>query len=121
MGPGATMDYVKKVSPAIPTLRQVQRHMENQFKTCTRGARHGIPDKEQDVATLAAQYTKSQLHTYKAGRRVKVVGDKAADFITAGLIGLEKSNTVTEWFTRRSHARSTVEDWGPEDFIEPLL
>ncbi|KAJ7351619.1 hypothetical protein DFH08DRAFT_935182 [Mycena albidolilacea] len=28
MGPGATMDYMGKVSPAIPALRKVQRHME---------------------------------------------------------------------------------------------
>ncbi|KAJ6623816.1 hypothetical protein B0H10DRAFT_1678621, partial [Mycena sp. CBHHK59/15] len=40
MGPGATMEYMGKVSPAIPALRKVQRHMEHQFKTTARGARH---------------------------------------------------------------------------------
>ncbi|KAJ6610270.1 hypothetical protein B0H10DRAFT_1811955, partial [Mycena sp. CBHHK59/15] len=28
MGPSATMEYMGKVSPAIPALRKVQRHME---------------------------------------------------------------------------------------------
>lgn len=109
------MEYLKKVSPAIPTLRKVQRHMEDQFKTCVRGAYHGIPDKEKDVATLAAQYTKSQLHTYKCGRKIKVASDRAMDVITTGAVSLEKSDTVSDWFTRRSHPRSTFEDWGPEE------
>jgi hypothetical protein len=44
------MEHMGKISPAIPALRKVQRHMEKQFKTVTRGARHGVPDKEKDVA-----------------------------------------------------------------------
>ncbi|KAJ7930381.1 hypothetical protein B0H13DRAFT_2228277 [Mycena leptocephala] len=59
MGPGATMEYMGKVSPAIPALQKVQRHMERQFRTTACGARHGVPDKEKDVAKLASHYTTS--------------------------------------------------------------
>ena len=115
MGPGATMEYMQKVSPAIPTLRKVQRHMEQQFQTVARGARHGVPDKEADVATLAAQYAKSELHTYKPGRKIKGGSDKATDVITAGANNLERLQTINDWFARRSHERSTTEEWNGED------
>jgi hypothetical protein len=49
MGPGVKMAYMHKISPAIPTLQAIQRHMEDQFKTVARGACHGVPDKEKDV------------------------------------------------------------------------
>ncbi|KAJ6520978.1 hypothetical protein DFH09DRAFT_1331466 [Mycena vulgaris] len=39
-GPGATTEGMGKISPVILALRKVQRHMEQQFKTNTRGARH---------------------------------------------------------------------------------
>jgi hypothetical protein len=112
MGPGATMEYLGKVSPAIPTLRKVQRHMEHQFLTLARGAHHGIPEKEQDVSTLAAQYTKSELHINKPGRQIKGGNDdKASDYITVGANNLERLGTIENWFTRRSLKRSTDEIW----------
>lgn len=112
MGPGATMEYLGKVSPAIPALRNVQRHMENQFQTIARGARHGIPEKEQDVATLAAQYSKSELHVHKPGRQLKGGSDnKASDYITIGADNLERLGTIENWFSRRSLERSTEEIW----------
>ncbi|KAJ7259072.1 hypothetical protein C8J57DRAFT_1073506, partial [Mycena rebaudengoi] len=108
MGPGATMAYVKKVSPAIPTLRKVQRHMEKQFKTVARGTRHGIPDKEKDIAKLMAQYIKSKLHLYCKGRSVT---QKSPDVINIGAEDLERQNTIEDWWGRRSHPRSTLEEW----------
>ncbi|KAF8235590.1 hypothetical protein L208DRAFT_1457964 [Tricholoma matsutake] len=73
MGPGVKMAYMHKISPAIPTLRAVQRHVEKQFKTVSRGAQHGAPDKERDVRTIATQYTDSELHLQIAGRKIKLV------------------------------------------------
>ncbi|KAJ7440734.1 hypothetical protein FB451DRAFT_1058621 [Mycena latifolia] len=105
MGPGATMDYIKKVSPAIPTLRKVQRHMEKQFKTVARGARHGVPDKEKDIEKLTGQYMKSKLHTYSS------VTEKSPDVINIGAENLERLDTMEDWWGRRSHKRSILEDW----------
>ncbi|KAJ7856004.1 hypothetical protein B0H13DRAFT_1641699 [Mycena leptocephala] len=119
MGPGATMDYIKKVSPAIPTLRKVQRHMEKQLKTVARGARHGIPDKEADVATLTGIYMKSKLHTYCKGRSVT---QKSSDVVNLGAENLERLNTIEGWWGRSSHPRSTQEDWetGPANDALPI-
>jgi hypothetical protein len=116
MGPGATMEYMQKVSPAIPTLRKIQCHMESQFQTFTRRAHHGVPDKENDVVTLTSQYVKSGLHINAPGRKLKGgSSDKAADFVTLGAINLQRLPTVKDWFTRRSHERSTREDFGEEE------
>lgn len=122
MGPGATMEYMGKVSPAIPALRKVQRHMEKQFKTTARGAHHGVPDKEKDVEKLTAHYTTSKLHTFTAGRELKT--SHAPDFVSEGASALERLDTIENWFKRRTHARATGEDWSEERddlFLEPLL
>ncbi|KAJ7762556.1 hypothetical protein B0H16DRAFT_1807104 [Mycena metata] len=122
MGPGATMEYMGKVSPAIPTLRKIQRHMETQFKTNTRGARHGVPNKEEDVAKLATHYAASKLHTFERGRKLKTA--QAEDFVSIGANNLERLKTIDVWFARRSHARATGEDWSDDQdslFLEPLL
>jgi hypothetical protein len=121
MGPGAKMGYMHKVSPAIPTLGAVQRHMENQFKTVSRGAHHGVPDKEKDVQTLTTQYNNSKLHIYTAGRKIRASIDRSNDFISISADNLERLGTISEWFNRRTHPRSTAEDWGPELEIEPLV
>ncbi|KAJ7785521.1 hypothetical protein B0H14DRAFT_3584045 [Mycena olivaceomarginata] len=119
---GATMEYMGKVSPAIPALRKVQRHMEKQFKTTARGAHHGVPDKEKDVEKLTAHYTTSKLHTFTAGRELKT--SHALDFVSEGASALEQLDTIENWFKRRTHARATGEDWSEERddlFLEPLL
>lgn len=86
--------------------------MEKQFKTVSRGARHGVPDKERDVQTLVGQYVDSDLHIYKPGRKIKVGIDWSTDFISAGVENLERTGTISDWFTRHSLPRSTAEDWG---------
>lgn len=116
------MEHMGKISPAIPAMRKVQRHMEKQFKTTARGARHGVPDKEKDVAKLTAHYTASKLHTFVRGRELK--SERAADYVTEGADNLERLDTINNWFKRRTHARETGEDWS-EDMdsilLQPLL
>jgi hypothetical protein len=105
------MEYITKISPAIPTLRKVQRHVEKQFKTNSRGSHHGTPDKEKDVTFLSAQYTKSQLYRETPGRQIKISGDRAVDVSTTGAVNLERLNTIGDWFDRRSPKRSIDEIW----------
>ncbi|KAH7924175.1 hypothetical protein BV22DRAFT_1166000 [Leucogyrophana mollusca] len=110
-GPGATWAYLHKVSPAIPTLRALQRHMDSEFETITRGARHGVPQKELDVTKLTDQYVKSGLHVYDAGRQIKSAKNKAEDFLTKGVVDLERLGTIDTWWKSRSYARFTSQDW----------
>ncbi|KAH7917005.1 hypothetical protein BV22DRAFT_1027111 [Leucogyrophana mollusca] len=111
LGPGATWGYLHKVSPCIPTLRALQRHMEDEFKTVTRGSRHGTPAKDADVSKLTEQYVKSGIHEYQAGRHLKAK-NQAEDYLTMGVIDLERQGTIDSWWDSRSYPRSTVELWG---------
>ncbi|KAF8344677.1 hypothetical protein F5887DRAFT_1062041 [Amanita rubescens] len=54
MGPGASMDYLKKISPVIPTLQCIQCHMEKEFGAHKRGSHHSAPEKEADVILLTS-------------------------------------------------------------------
>ncbi|KAG1724660.1 hypothetical protein EDB19DRAFT_1644419 [Suillus lakei] len=111
-GPGATWTYLHKISPAIPTLRALQRHMESEFKTITRGTYHGIPDKEADITKLTDQYIKSNLHVYEPGRQIKATArNKAEDFVTMGAIDIEHLGTFDNWWRNRAYKRSTDEEW----------
>ncbi|THV02025.1 hypothetical protein K435DRAFT_654164 [Dendrothele bispora CBS 962.96] len=108
-GPGATIDYIGDISPAIPTMRNVQRHVESQFKTSSRGAKHGVPDKTKDVELLLSNYTTNALHLSRPGR--KGYGDhKAKDIMTAGAANIE--NKINAWFEKRTLSRSEQEDFG---------
>jgi hypothetical protein len=89
--------------------------MEHQFNTVTRGAKHGVPDKEADVEKLTVQYTKSELHVHKPGRRIRNATDRAPDVITTGAINLERLHTIDKWFEGRSHERSTAEEWDDDE------
>lgn len=103
LGPGATWEYLEKVSPAIPTLRGLQRHMEQQFETITRGSKHTNPDKEADITSLVDQCVKSQLHIHEKGRHLRG-GEKsrAHDFVTEGAADLLTGDTLNNWWTNRS-------------------
>lgn len=103
MGPGSTMEYLTKISPAIPCLRVVQQHMEKQFKTVTRGTQHGKPDKEADIAKLTEEYIQSELYLHKPGRKIKLNDNRATDVTTGGAINLGKETTLDNWFCRCSH------------------
>ena len=130
MGPGATMDYLKKVSPAIPTLHHVQHHMESGFGTNKCGAYHSAPEKEKDIALLSGQYVQSALHKYNAGRKLKKdKGDNQKDKADKGKKGKrgkkkgsvvdivnngaqELETTILDWFKQRALPRSSEEIWG---------
>ena len=110
-GPGATFEYLHKISPAIPILRGVQRHMESEFETLTRGACHGTPDEEADVARLTEQYMKSLIHVYTPGRQLWGGKNQVGDYVSEGAINLERLGTLDTWWSTHSFARATTEVW----------
>lgn len=111
-GPGATWSYLQTVSPAIPTLRAVQRHFESEFGTLTRGKRHGEVRKDLDVEILTDQYVQSGIYSDQSGRKPKGGGDKSVDdYVTAGVDALENGDTVTKWWKARHYERSNKQDW----------
>ncbi|KAN0081481.1 hypothetical protein V8E55_009105 [Tylopilus felleus] len=110
--PGATWNYLHKVSPAIPTLHSLQCYMESEFKTVTCGAHHGIPSREVDITKLTEQYIKSNIHVYTTGRKLRGgPKNEAKDFVTNGAVDLEWLGTFENWWKNRAYERSTAEEW----------
>lgn len=100
------------MSPAIPTLRELQHHIEQEIGSVSRGARHSVPEKDLDVARLADQYTKSKLHTYKEGRQIKGrEKNQAIDYIMKGSLDLEAHGTINSWWQNHSYKCLTTEVW----------
>ncbi|KAJ3757148.1 hypothetical protein EV360DRAFT_46664 [Lentinula raphanica] len=108
-GPGATIEYVGRISPGIPTFERVNRHVENEFGTVSRGAKHGVPNKEEDVKLLLEHYVADELHVYKQGR----TGGFAEDITSKG--ALDVHNKAREWFEKWKLERSSEEDMGMQD------
>ncbi|KAJ3765421.1 hypothetical protein FB446DRAFT_655330 [Lentinula raphanica] len=104
-GPGATIDYVGRISPGIPTFERVCRHVENEFGTTSRGAKHGVPNRQEDVKLLLEHYVANENHIYKQGR----TGGIYEDFTTKGVMDVD--NKAEEWFEKRRFERTTEEDY----------
>lgn len=112
IGPGATWSYLQMVSPAIPTLRAVQRHFESQFGTLARGSRHGEVSKDLDVKTMTDHYRAAKLYSDQPGRSPKGSSDKVVtDYVTAGVDALERGETIAKWWQARHFERSTEQTW----------
>lgn len=51
-GPNASWDYLKRITPLIPTLRAVADHIEDMYGTTTSGKRHHQVDHQKDIEVL---------------------------------------------------------------------
>jgi uncharacterized UPF0160 family protein len=108
-GPNIQWEYMKKLHPAIHTIRAIAAHIEKEFNTLTRGQKHTIPKKELDVHKLQQIYKQSD-HKYEVGRRAKK-NAKAVDIPTEGAIKLTSHNILKRWIDLRTFTRSTSERW----------
>lgn len=109
MGPGTLFEYIRKMSPAIPTLRAVKERVRSQFASLlARGKHHGKPSKDADVAALIGMYRTSKMHTEERGRTVKNTDlDRAKDYVTMGAGEIFSGQVIERWWTERDHDRAT--------------
>jgi hypothetical protein len=64
-GPNIDWEYLKKIHPAVQIIRAVSMHMEEEFKTWTRGKKHTSPQKAMDIQRL--QKSIAEVHMYEPG------------------------------------------------------
>ncbi|KAK7015543.1 hypothetical protein VNI00_019077 [Paramarasmius palmivorus] len=107
-GPHIDWKYLKMLHPAIPTIRSVADHIENQFETYTRGKRHTVPKKEADVRRLLEAYHGT--HTQERGRKIGKK-DKGKDFLHHGVHELLYGKWLSDWHDGRYFVRATSEEW----------
>ncbi|KAH9847961.1 hypothetical protein C2E23DRAFT_871531 [Lenzites betulinus] len=119
-GPGATLSYIQKVSPAIPVLRAVKANIASQFSSIQgRGTRHGTPEKAADIERMVAMFCGFQAHTVEEGRNIKGgESDHATDYVTLGATKLQVEGMVERWWSDRLFERATTEVWALPDRMD---
>ncbi|TRM57981.1 hypothetical protein BD626DRAFT_614228 [Schizophyllum amplum] len=109
-GPSIDWKFLKKMHPAIPIISELSKHMEEEFRTYTRGLKHTVPKKDQDVKKLEETYSEAGIHKREPGRVLnKKKPDTAEDFLAKGAEGFYK--VLDRWQGNRNYERRTDEDW----------
>ncbi|KAK7023628.1 hypothetical protein VNI00_016590 [Paramarasmius palmivorus] len=103
-GPNIDWKFLKKLHPAVPTIRAVTEHIEDQFETYTRGKRHTAPKKEKDVQRLVNSY--KELHKLHEGRTLHK-DDRAKDYLLTGADKVLYGGWLDKWHDNRFFVRST--------------
>ena len=118
-GPLATWEYIKRISPAIPILRNVKDHFETEINHFRRGKSHSTVDAGGDIERLQAMYARDKIHVKNPKRRTEC--DSVEDYIGKGSSPDVLGRVIRNWRNKRVVTRATTEDWEfeYEDDIEP--
>ena len=110
-GPNTLWDLMKRISPAIPTLVQVRKHMERQIQTLRRGSYHTNPARTKDIERLEGVYRTSEIYVQQDGRHVRGKADRVEDVVSLGAAHLFSWKMMQRWWGHQDFARSTLELW----------
>ncbi|KIL55562.1 hypothetical protein M378DRAFT_113742 [Amanita muscaria Koide BX008] len=110
-GPSIDWEYLKKLHPAIHIIRAVGSHVEQDFRTITRGKNHATPKKELDILALQESYRQARVHVYEPGRKIRGKRDRAKDITTDGALSMMTGAAIARWVESRSFTRSTGQEW----------
>lgn len=110
-GPYNNWEVMRQRGPAIPTLRTLGAHMEDEFPSISRRVKHSVPAKDRDVKLLRQHYETSAVY---AVRKRKVESeDKIEDYLTKGFDESAKK-LLPGWIERRGiYKYATRQAWGP--------
>lgn len=110
IGPGNSWEYIGRISPAIPTLRDVQDHVQYTINPYPRYKKHTSPDAEKDIKTLCVYYTTHRVH--RAGQvRKASVADTPRDLVRRGAEESLLTKAIKRWVDKRSGERCTEQDY----------
>lgn len=113
-GPNIKWDYLKKLHPAIPTIRTVIDFLEQQYGTLVRGKKHAVPSREKDILKLRRSYSASAAHDNRPRRTIPNEHDKAEDVVSEGAQRVMFGEVLSNWDKGRSFERSQREEWGSD-------
>lgn len=100
-GPNASWDYLKRITPLIPTLRAVADHIEDMYGTTTSGKHHHQVDHQKDIEVLLPLIRDDDLHSiHKDGRTSR--DGSSVDVISTGVLSFVKGNTLQRWHETRN-------------------
>ncbi|EJD39893.1 hypothetical protein AURDEDRAFT_127997 [Auricularia subglabra TFB-10046 SS5] len=97
-GANFSLNYLKKISPAIPTLAATIKHMAENFDLPYRSQQHTAPNAEKDIRAMAARFHQRTVSEYTPGRQVRDSANRPADFVAEGTKLLQKPATWNKVF-----------------------
>jgi hypothetical protein len=101
------MEYLTKISPAIPVLRAVRHHLKWQiWLLLSRGTWHSSPAKEKDIQKWVDIVMNEQWLLNMAERTFKQSVNRAPDVMTEGSNNLFQNGVLGRWWNARSYVRS---------------
>ena len=113
LGPNVTWKFIGKISSAIPSLRKLKDHFENEWNTFARYQKHTHPDYQADIERLAQAYLAAKLHCNIKGRKVGE-NHKNADYIRDGAGAVAEGKVTSRWQARRKREESDKEVWAED-------
>ena len=72
-GPNSSWDYLKKISPAILSIKAIGAHVERETGVLSQGRKHKDPDAMEDIKLLENAYESSAIHVENATRELPKV------------------------------------------------
>lgn len=108
--PNSDWAYLKKISPAIPSIKAVASHVETESGAISRGKKHKSPDATADIQILERSYQESNIHVKTAER---VFNDEKVrkDLLIEGMKDIQTKKILEKWHENRNYKRSHTELW----------
>ena len=117
MGPTTTWEYVRKISPAIPTLRKLVDHMKGTVNSYRRYKKHTVTSTGDDITKLMIMFRESALHCHVDKREVEA-DEKFVDIWAKGFNIVSKGESLTRWFENRSQLQPVRDSDVTDDYDE---
>lgn len=113
LGPGVTWEFIGKISSAIPSLRKLKDHFENEWNTYSRYQKHTHPDYQADIERLERAYLVAKLHCKVEGRKLGE-NHKDTDYVQTGAVAINTGKPISRWQARRKRDESDKEVWAED-------
>ena len=113
LGPGVTWKFIGKISAAIPSIRKLKDHFENEWNVYSRYQRHNHPDYRADIGRLEQAYALAKLHCEVKGRKLSE-RHKDVDYVQDGAKAVSGGKSISKWQTRRKRDGSDKEVWAED-------
>ncbi|EJD44421.1 hypothetical protein AURDEDRAFT_36198, partial [Auricularia subglabra TFB-10046 SS5] len=69
--PGSSMELTRRMSPALPVLDSICKHVDSSFTDLYHGATHTPPNADLDIAKMVSRFHEGGVHSFQARRKVE--------------------------------------------------
>ncbi|KZV95227.1 hypothetical protein EXIGLDRAFT_834395 [Exidia glandulosa HHB12029] len=99
--PGSSLKLTKELSPALPVMDEICKHVDSSFTNLYHGNSHTVPKADFDIARLVERFHDIGTNRFKAGRQVERSADRPKDQFKLGTRELGSGKYFREWWEAR--------------------